>query len=167
MNAAQAPTGAQDGRNGPETTPRPPSAHSAAPERAILEDRYDGLLTRKRTKGTDPNLVGTGSAGDYNLLQLKMDLMLTRLCEGTIRDRLEDEDSIGDRRFIWLLGIIAVSVAVLPSDAGRVRGMLTESTNVERLSATSAPPRPIGSSSWWMPRRSGSSSAWPTSSATS
>jgi hypothetical protein len=50
--------------------------------RAVLEDRYDGLMVRRR----GPNV------GDYNEFQTKIDLILARLVEGTARTE-GDEDN--------------------------------------------------------------------------
>ena len=75
LHAPQAPTDA------PQTTPQPQS-----PPRAVLEDRYDGLLHRRR----GPNV------GDYNELQTKLDILLGRLVEGVTRNDIEEDGPIVD-----------------------------------------------------------------------
>ena len=75
----------------PDAAPTPGAAREA-PTRAILEDRYDGLLMRRRSRYGDPNLLATGSAGDYNRFQLKLDAVLRRIVEGTIRRPMGDAD---------------------------------------------------------------------------
>jgi hypothetical protein len=51
--------------------------------RAILEDRYDGLLTTRRSITRAGETLQMN--GDYNGLRLKLDAIIGRLVEGTTR----------------------------------------------------------------------------------